>query len=199
MHKVPPPYSKPPKRLPKIKRARRSMAYALGGSLQAVSVEHYSLPVTMLMNDVPADCVQRWCAGGVLGPCDQTCCKLQPVSQQSCLLSSLGASATASTIDTNQEGCSTAWAIISYCEAQTSGFLSLDNSKIADCLCYDASSSYVPTIFDDAASSCYELYLTSNTTAASIFSTDIFGACTKYIGSSASASITATSGATSVC
>lgn len=199
MHKVPPPYSKTPKRLLKTKRARRSMAYAPGDSLRAVSVDHYALPITMLMDEVPADCVQRWCAGGVLGPCDQTCCKLQPASQQSCLLSSLGASATASTIDTNQEGCSTAWAIISYCEGQTSGFLSLDNSNIADCLCYDASSSYVPTIFDNAASSCYELYLTSNTTAASIFSIDISGVCTKYIGSSASASITATSGTTSVC
>ena len=62
-----------------------------------------------------------------------------------------------SSIDPYAQACVTAHNIYSACSARTSGFLSADNSVQASCLCYQtlgASTHWVPTLYDNAVSSC---------------------------------------------
>ena len=61
---------------------------------------------------------------------------------------------------------------------------------VAGCLCYDASSSYAPSLFNNAVASCYSYFSTANQTEASILSSLDLGLCTKFAGPGVSASAT---------
>lgn len=72
---------------------------------------------------------------------------------------------------------------ISYCQSATPGFSTLPNTAQASCFCFDKDGSYNGTIWDMAASTCYQA-MQSESQPASVLSnykSVVVGACTKYV------------------
>jgi hypothetical protein len=74
-------------------------------------------------------------------------------------------------------GCSTADAIINSC-AHKLGTAVANTASAFSCICYDNSGNYVPSSYDDAASSCSSYAVTAFTTQGNALEAYIAGFCT---------------------
>ena len=92
-------------------------------------------------------------------------------------------------MDLNGLACETAAAIFSTCESAVPSFTALAVTAQAQCVCYDSNGIYDPTVFDEAANSCYSYLLTASPTDAPDYSSQVIGLCTNYAGSAASTTI----------
>lgn len=67
------------------------------------------------------------------------------------------------------------------CGSLTPSFSDLDPTAKASCYCYDTSGSYVPSIFNAQASSCWNGWIKPNQTIdVSWYSSNFVGACTRF-------------------
>jgi len=122
--------------------------------------------------------IKTSCASMVCGQCygigDATfksCCN--EAQQANCFQTAFGAGnnngggnpyVTTTAADPNYAGCQSAFAILSACESATPNFDNLDGITQASCLCYDATSAWVPNAFDQPWSSCVAWASTADTT-----------------------------------
>jgi hypothetical protein len=75
-------------------------------------------------------------------------------------------------------GCSFVLSAVSFCTSVSPGFLSMAPSLMAPCLCY-SSTSWMPTVFDDAVSTCADFISTADAMDYSSFTSHYLDFCTE--------------------
>lgn len=153
-------------------------------------------------------CVTQYCQLGCLDT--NGCCSSS--NPQSCFESSgtgsgSGAAASSSSLPPGAAACTSLANLVDSCESSTSGFSTLPNTQQASCICFNQDGSYNGTVWDMAASTCYQAMQSESQSASvlSAYESQVVGACTKFVDagvlSSASvgngAAATTTAGSTS--
>ncbi|KAI9675908.1 MAG: hypothetical protein M1829_003146 [Trizodia sp. TS-e1964] len=95
----------------------------------------------------------------------------------------------------NLKSCSTAIALATSCAAAIPSFTNLAPVLQAQCLCYDSSSNYVPSVFDNAAKFCYSYFSTATPSLAPTYSA-LLSFCTRYGASGGSTAASGVAGTT---
>ncbi|KAK4690645.1 hypothetical protein P7C71_g6191, partial [Lecanoromycetidae sp. Uapishka_2] len=139
-----------------------------------------------------AGCVQTWCHIGCSDP--DNCCASS--NAQSCFQSSSGTpssgsgnsnsgsgSGAAASLPAGADMCTSVLDQVSYCVSATPGFTTLPNSAQASCFCFNQDGSYNGTVWDMAASTCYQAMQSESVSAAALSSYEnaVVGACTKFV------------------
>jgi hypothetical protein len=75
------------------------------------------------------------------------------------------------------DGCSVFSSVVASCNSTSPGFLTMDVTAVAECLCY-TSTSWVPARFDGAAASCANVIKTAYPTDYQGFTSDFLNFCT---------------------
>lgn len=136
------------------------------------------------------------------------CCTHLPSDQQTCFQEFLDAKggqsgASGSSNGTAEEAlpaeCSYISTQISDCVSSTSGFTTLANSDQASCICFNTDGSWNGTVWDNAATTCYQAISSAgraNASALNAYDSGVVGFCTKFVdaGILSSAGVSVSSG-----
>jgi len=72
---------------------------------------------------------------------------------------------------------------VSYCQSATLGFTTLPNTAQASCLCFNQNGKFNGTVWDNAASTCYQAMQSESQPASELsgYEKEVVGACTKFV------------------
>ncbi|KAF6235156.1 hypothetical protein HO173_006785 [Letharia columbiana] len=139
------------------------------------------------------------------------CCTHLPSDQQTCFQGFLDknggqSAASGSSNGTSEEAlppeCSYISTQINDCVSSTSGFTTMANSEQASCICFNTDGSWNGTVWDNAATTCYQAISSAgsaNASALSAYDSGVVGFCTKFVnaGILSSAGVSSSTGVSS--
>ena len=139
---------------------------------------------------------------------DIRCCTHLQSAQQTCFQQFLDANGGQSGASGSSNGtagealpaeCSYISTQVDDCISSTSGFATLANSDQASCICFNADGSWNGTVWDNAATTCYQAISSAgsaNASALNAYESGVVGLCTKFVdaGILSSAGVSVSSG-----
>lgn len=157
-------------------------------AIAAAGTEHFCAQILeSCPGGFPAaqSCVTQYCQLGCLDT--NGCCSSS--DPQSCFESSGtpsgsgAAAASSSSLPPGADACTSLADQIDACESSTSGFSTLPNTQQASCICFNQDGSYNGTVWDMAASTCYQAMQSESQSASvlSAYESQVVGACTKFV------------------